>query len=409
MTSQSHHRRHGTRPPAHDRGAVAVVAWLLAGAWVLGATAPVVGVDFFRADGFGTPLAPLGDASVEDGFVLAVDSRSEAEAAGLLARRRLLSGGAAVREWRRSARDAGSLEHELQAGQVVSERHYDAGGRLREERRFDAAGALLRREVLTYRGTTLHQVHRYAGGGALLATATYELTAAGRLRRFTNFPAPGAGAAADPVTVLSLVFRHGDLIEERLGAGGDELIVRAAAPGRPAASEVWAGERLVMERRQLPAAGAGPAREVVIDQAAGTRRETSFDSHGRPLTVRVFALPGVPDAGNGGLREERSYGYRADGTLHSLAVASQAGLEIWEYSYDDAGRRIREAYRHRGELRRVSTFPAAGERVDELYGLGNAVLRVFWRDGLRLREEFLQDGVVMRTRDLTPAEETGPS
>ena len=85
----------------------------LALAWV--ATVPLAAAEYFRADRFGTPLEPLaGNPGPGAGFVLAVDTVAEAEAAGLEARRRLLQGGATVHEWRRTAADEGSLEQELE-------------------------------------------------------------------------------------------------------------------------------------------------------------------------------------------------------------------------------------------------------------------------------------------------------
>lgn len=385
-------RRRAAALPGRARCAAAVTAaWLLAGA-------PLAAVEYWRADRFGTPLAALAGApGAASGFVLAVDCAAEAQAAGLVARRRLLNGGAAVREWRRTAAagDEPELEQELEEGRVVAERRYDAAGLLREERHFSPGGELRQRDVLVYRGSDLRRVERYDAGGALLATDSYELTAAGRLRRFTRIPAGGGGGAGPPVA-LGLVFRAGALIEERHGAGDAELIVRAAG-GAEYAREEWAGERLLAARRPAPG---GPGAETSFDGRAETRSETVHDARGRPTLVRVYAAPA---AGAGGaLLEEQRYRYHPDGTLASLEVAGERGLETYRYAYDGAGLRVREEYRRRGRLLRVTTFPAPGERVEEVYGADGTVLRVFWRNRTREREEVLRAGEVIRTRDLAP-------
>ena len=169
----------------------------LALAWV--AAAPLIAADYYRADRFGTPLELLdGDPGSGAGFVLAVDTAEEAQAVGLQARRRLLQGGETVHEWRRTAAGEGSLEQELVAGSMVAERRYDGAGLLREERRFAATGELHRRNVLRYRRSTLHRVETYDAAGALLATDSFDLTAAGRLRRFTRTPVPAANGAGRP-------------------------------------------------------------------------------------------------------------------------------------------------------------------------------------------------------------------
>ena len=392
-----------TPAPRRRRAAAAAAALLTA----LLPAAPLAAVEYYRADRFGTRLAALEGAPGSDsGFVLAVDSAAEAAAAGLAARRRLLEGGAAVREWRRRVEPTGvELEQELEAGRVVAERHYDDAGRMLDERRYGAAGELLQLDVMLYRGSGLYRVERYDAEGELLAADDFDLTAGGRLRRFARLPGPAAGAGAGSGAVLALVFGAGELLEERHGAGGAELIVRAAG-GAEYAREEWAGERLLTARRPAPAAPAAPAAEISFDGRAATRTETTRDARGRPALVRVYAAAEDAEAAEegAGLLEERRYRYHPDGTLASLEVAGERGLETYRYAYDGAGRRIREEYRRRGRVLRVSTFPAPGEQVDEVYGADATVLRVYWRDRTRVREELLRGGAVIRARDLPPPE-----
>ena len=373
-------------------------------AWV--ATVPLAAAEYYRADRFGTPLEPLaGDPGPGAGFVLAVDTAAEAETAGLQARRRLLQGGETVHEWRRTAIAEGSLEQELEAGRMVAERRYDGAGLLLEERRFSAAGELFRRDVLRYRGSALYQVETYDAGGALLATDGFDLTAAGRLRRFSRIPAPIADGSAAPA-VLSLVFRRGQVIEERHGAGNDELIVRSAG-GAEYAREEWAGDRLLAERRSPPAAAGEPAAVTSVDDLAGTRTETTSDAAGRPEVVRRYAVSDA-DAGDR-LLEEHRFRYHADGSLASLEVAGESGIETYRYAYDAGGRRVREEYRRRGRVVRVTTYPTPEERIDEVYSADDTVLRVLWRNQVRVREELRRDGTLIRTHEPAPPPAVGAS
>ena len=366
---------------------------------------PLAAAEYYRADRFGTPLEPLdGDPGPGAGFVLAVDTAAEAEAAGLQQRRRLLQGGETVHEWRRKAAGEGSLEQELEAGRMVAERRYDDAGLLLEERRFAAGGGLHRRDVLRYRGSTLYRVETYDGAGALLATDSFDLTAAGRLRRFTRIPAPAVTGATAP-SVLSLVFGRGQVIEERHGVGDDELIVRSAG-GTEYAREEWAGDRLLAEHRSPPAAGE-PAAATSVDGLAGTRTETTSDAAGRPELVRRYAVNGADDGDR--LLEERRFHYHPDGSLASLEVAGESGIETYRYTYDAGGRRVREEYRRRGRVVRVSTYPSPEERIDEVYSADDTVLRVFWRDQVRVREELLRDGAVIRTHEPAPSAVGGTS
>jgi len=361
--------------------------------WLLAAM-PLAAAEFYRADRFGTPLAALdGDPGAGAGFVLAVDTAVETEAAGLQARRRLLRGGETVREWRRTAALDGSLEQELVGGRMVAERRYDGAGLLKEERRFSATGALHRRDLLRYRGSALYQVETYDATGALLATDRFDLTAAGRLRRFSRIPVAAAGGGAP--AVMSLVFRRGRVVEERHGAGAGELIVRSAGDTEYAREE-WAGERLLAEHRSPPAAAGEPAAATSIDGLAETRTETAYDAAGRPEVVRRYAVRAGAGTGDR-LLEERRYRYHADGALASLEVAGDSGIETWRYTYDAGGRRIREEYRRRGRVVRVTTYPTPEERVDEVFSADDTVLRVFWRNQVRVREELLRDGELIRS------------
>ena len=392
------------RPPAGAarRSCRAAAAVALASV----ATVPLAAAEYYRADRFGTPLEPLaGDPGPGAGFVLAVDTAAEAEAAGLQARRRLLQGGETVHEWRRKAAAEGSLEQELEAGRMVAERRYDGAGLLLEERRFSATGALHRRDVLRYRGSALYQVETYDAAGALLATDSFDLTAAGRLRRFTRLPAPVADGSAAPA-VLSLVFRQGQVIEERHGAGEDELIVRSAG-GAEYAREEWAGDRLLAERRSPPDAAGAPAAGTSVDGLAGTRTETTSDAAGRPKVVRRYAVSGA--AAGDRLLEERRFRYHADGSLAALEVAGESGIETYRYTYDAGGRRVREEYRRRGRVVRVTTYPTPEERIDEVYSADDTVLRVFWRNQVRVREELLRDGTLIRTHEPPPPSAAGAS
>ena len=386
------------RPTARGRAVAAggCAAVAACAALLLAGTPPAAAVEYYRSDAHGTRLARLdGDPASHPDYALAVDAADEAQAAGLAARRRLLRAGTVVTEWRRSADGDGSVERELQAGQVVAERRYDAAGRLLEESHFAAAGDLLRRAVLIYRGATLRRIQRYDGGGELTATEDYELTSSGRLRGFSHTPADPSGTADTAGTaVVHFLFHHGELVEERRRAGQAEVILRFRG-GEQLAAEQWRDEQLVTER----SAGAR------IDHPRGTRTETTVDGAGRVETERVYDIAAGEDAAR--LLEERSYRYRDDGAVRSLQVIGQSGRETVDYEFGDHGRLLREQVRRRGRLVREVSYPSPGERVEEVHGADNTVLRVIWRDDQPIREELVSDGEVVRSRDLAPGAAPG--
>ena len=403
MTAARLQRPARRRPAAAGGFSVlaACAALLVCGAW------PAAAVDYYRSDAYGTRLARLdGDPAEHRGYALAVDTANEAQAAGLSARRRLLRAGAVIAEWHRRADGNGdgdgSVEHELAAGQVVAERRFDAAGRMLEERRFSAAGHLVRRAVLIYRGGMLRRIDRYDGAGALTATEEYDLTSSGRLRRFSHTPVDpsvsdgtaAAGSAAG--TSVDFLFFRGELIEERRRAGGAEVILRFRG-GEPLATEQWQGERLVSE-------GSAGTR---IDHAAATRAETTLDDAGRVESERVFDVAAGEDGDR--LVEERRFRYRPDGSVLSLQVIGRSGREAVDYEFAEDGRLLRERVRRRGRLVRVTSYPSPAERVVEVYGERDTVLRVTWRGDQPMREELLRGGEVVRTRELAPGAAPGTS
>ena len=387
-----------TRLPTRGRrraaGAIGVLA--TGAALLRGAAAPAAAVEYYRSDAHGTRLGRLdGNPAARAGYTLAVDAPDEAQAAGLAARRRLLHAGAVVTEWRRTAAGDGSVERELQDGRVVAERRYDSTGRLLDESRFGAAGELLRRAEYIYRGGALRRIDHYDGAGELTATEQYELTRGGRLRAFSYTPGGARAAAGTADTaIVHFLFHHGELLEERRREGDAEVILRFRG-GEQQAAEQWRGDQLVTER----SVGAR------VDIPGGTRTEATLDDAGRVASERVYDVAGGDQDAR--LREERRYRYRADGTVLSLQVIGPSGLETTDYEFGDDGRLVREQVRRRGRLVRVIAYPASGERVEEVHGGDDTVLRVIWSNDEPVREELLRAGEVVRTRDLAPAAETG--
>ena len=361
-------------------------------ALLLAGTPPAAAVEYYRSDAHGSRLAPLaGNSAGHAGYALAVDTPDEARAAGLAARRRLMRGDTVIAEWRRSADGDGSVESELQAGELVAERRYDAAGRLLEESHF-AAGDLLRRAVLIYRGGMLRRIQRYDGAGTLTATEDYELTSGGRLRGFSHTPADAAATGGAAGTSLDFLFHRGELVEERRRTGDTEVIARFRG-GEQLAAERWRGGQLVS------ASGDGAR----IDHAGGTRTDTTVDGAGRVESERVYDIAEGEEAAR--LLEERIYRYRDDGTVLSMQVIGPSGRKTVDYRFGADGRLVREQVRRRGRLVREVIYPSPEERVVEVHAAGGSVLRVFWRGGEPVREELVRGGEVVRSGDLAPGAE----
>jgi YD repeat-containing protein len=287
-----------------------------------------------------------------------------------------------------------SRRWELAAGQ---ERVYAAGS-LAEERTFDGAGRLLAEklfssgqlsESLQYRYglSGLSSVETRGPDGQLRSRERYELGLGGELRRVRRDSTGGEGAQE-----LSLTSGGGRLYEERLSGGGRGLISRYDPEGRVATQETWQGRELqetleLAYSLQDPAAGRQPV--AAVRTAAGTRTVTRFDPAGREISRQVSR--------GGKTVEEWSFRYDAGGNRSQVMRVDERGTRLWSYQYDAAGNLEREEERARGQLEKVVRYAEDG-RVEELYRSGLLFFQVTYRGGLKVLEEFLEGGRVVRSR-----------
>ena len=99
--------------------------------------------------------------------------------------------------------------------------------------------------------------------------------------------------------------------------------------------------------------------------------------------------------------------YNDDSTVSSFQIISDNGLEIWDYSYNKEGRLDKESYHRKGALVRISFFPNERKRVDELYRADEIFLRVTWFDNVKIREEVINNGKIIRVRDFSDGDISG--
>jgi antitoxin component YwqK of YwqJK toxin-antitoxin module len=341
---------------------------------------------WYRSDALGLALEPLPGARRGEPQLLRVEWDGETEI------RTLYSEGKESRRWELSP----GMERVYADGVLAEERSYDGAGRLLAEKIF-AAGALNESRQYRYGLSGLSSVEIYGPDGALRARERYELGPGGELRRVRR-ESPGAPGAEE----LALVTGGGRLYEERLGGGGRSLVSRYDPEGRVASQETWQ-ERELVESLDLayPASGGpvGPASPPgstagrfplsTERTVAGTRTVTRYDAEGREASRLVS---------RGGKRlEEWSFGYDAGGNRVLAVRVDEHGIEQWSYRYDAAGNLEREEYRARGQLEKIVRYLEGG-RVEELYRAGLPFLVVTYRGGVKVLEEFLEGGQVVRRR-----------
>gem|GEM_PF-2000614 len=368
-------------PPAAPIAALLAALALLAGGPAHGLQA-----GWYRSNAIGLALEPLPGARREEPYLLLVQSRDGLEI------RTLYHEGRESQRWEVAA----GQERVYAEGSLAEERTFDGAGRLLAEKLF-AGGQLSESFQYRYGLSGLSSVETRGPDGALRSRERYELGPGGELRRVRRDSTAGEGAQE-----LALVSGGGRLYEERLSGGGRNLVSRYDPEGRVASQETWQGREL-QETLELayPASVPGAAPASGADSSAGrqplstertvdgTRTVTRFDAAGRETSRQL--------ARGGKIVEEWSFRYDAGGNRAQVVKVDEHGTRQWSYQYDAAGNLRWEEERARGQLEKVVRY-VEDRRVEELYRAGLPFLMVTYRGGLKVLEEFLEGGRVVRSR-----------
>jgi antitoxin component YwqK of YwqJK toxin-antitoxin module len=293
----------------------------------------------------------------------------------------LYQDGAPIKRWERSDRRRRVYEN----GELTETELFDDKGRRVELREFDK-GSLARRTEFSYAIQGQIRATTFDAEGNLLYTDRSMLFPDRSLREVRREYSGGGRSK------LSLSMTGGGLVEEEIAGNGLALIKHYDSRGRLAAQERWAEaelqEREILRYRdeeQLPVTA------VTEDFVAGRISKRAFDVEGR--------LEGIEVEQDGRIVEEIRYERDAEGRAVSTTRRGPLGLEQWRAAYGEDGELIREEYRRRGALERVTLHEGEGRVVEELYRGGELFLRVTYVDDEKIREEFLTNGVVVRTRE----------
>jgi hypothetical protein len=330
---------------------------------------------WYRSDAIGLALEPLAGFRREEPWLLRVERSGEREI------RTLLNEGKETKRWELTP----WLERVFTGGSLTEERSYDASGRLAAENSY-TAGQLDETARFSYGPAGLSTVETYGPDGELRRRERYELGPGGELRRVRR-DSPGSPGSEE----LALMAAADRLVEERLRGGGRSLVSRYDREGRVSSQETWKGRELLESVEQLYAAGSTGGRLPVSTErtVGGTRTLTLYDAQGRESSRRVSR--------GGKTLEEWSFRY--DGAGHRVLAArvDAHGIEQWSYFYDPDGGLQREEWRSRGQLSKIVRYMEGG-RVEELYRAGLPFLVVTYRGGVKVLEEFLEGGQVVRRR-----------
>ncbi len=86
--------------------------------------------------------------------------------------------------------------------------------------------------------------------------------------------------------------------------------------------------------------------------------------------------------------------------LSSVVERGEGRVSLKEYEWSEEGEKQRETHYENGLKTRDTAWISPGEKIETIFRNGSAVIRVYWKDGRRIKDEFLRYGLVVREREL---------
>jgi antitoxin component YwqK of YwqJK toxin-antitoxin module len=336
----------------------------------------------YRSNDFGMLVARIPPYQRDASRWILVVSRS-----GFDEERQLFDNGKKARRWEISWNKEHSekVEKEFTGSVLAARRVYDASGSLMQEEEY-TAGVLSRKTLSTYANGKLSRTRVLAGAeGRQISSEAYLYAANGGLREVRRTVSPGETMVSSQVSSTSGVS------EERSSMGGSLFIERYDPEGRLTERERRdQGATVSIEDFTFEAGSRTPASSVEKLPAENGVVDRRYDGTGR-LSLETTSVKGAVTETVQYVRDEK-------GKAISKTRRGSEGLEVWKYSYSDAGDLTREEYFKRGILVKGIVHGEGKLRTEELYRDGELFLKVYYDADTRLREEVYSNGILQRER-----------
>ncbi|UCF98761.1 MAG: hypothetical protein JSV89_04305 [Spirochaetaceae bacterium] len=337
-------------------------------------------VRYYVSNDLGMALEEIGQHQQEEfPYILVVESE------GKLVTRTLYHRGEALRRW-----EIGPTEERNYRGAVLEQkRRFDDSGRLLEEQIFQE-GSLSERTVYYYNRETLDRTETFGPEGELLHSDEYWLSPDGQLRRVTR---DQGDRQADQRLALSGGSRG--ILEERYGNARETRINRYDKNGRLVEQEYWYEGRL-SERESFQYRGDSDLPLSFLLEELPQERTTlrTYDQEGRLVRIEV--------TDHGRESEQTVHVRDAQGRIVETTTRGSRGIENWLFQYGPDDDLVREEYRVRGSLERVTLYSVQDQvstRLEELYREEQIFMRIYYEAERKVKEEFLRNGEVVRVRE----------
>jgi YD repeat-containing protein len=336
---------------------------------------------YYRSDWVGVSLEPIDRYRVHDfEYVLSVKRDGKKETRILLH---------SDKDWKRwetlyDEHGAKTEEFDYEDKVLVSHVVFDNKGRLKIEYLYEK-GALARKKTYAYSARGLDFVDTVNARDERLYTDEYELSPAGRLRSMRRvFP-------DNTVAVIHFTYAEGILVGEWEYHEGRIVETVNNENGQPLHREEWNKDELLSVKDYTYDKQSGKlVKETEKNLSTKTKTDRTFDADGNVVSETT--------TGASGEAAEITYTYEGD-RKKTMRKKSGIGVEEWKYYYNADGSLAHEDYYRRGLLEMRTTYTDADSRYEEIFRDEAVIIRVFYHKQKKVKEEFIQDGKVVRTKE----------
>ena len=322
----------------------------------------------YVSNALGMPIREIRELRVDEfQFVLKVEETEE------LIIRTLLKDQEEFKRWELQYNLGMLVSESLFVDGIISEARLYQQGRVLEERYYED-GNTAEWRVYEYSDGMLRQVSGYDSDGKLSYRDIYERSTEGRLRRVTR-------EGIDESRESAFTYAGGRLIEEWHGEGGEGLLFRYHE-GERLAEETWEGLKLLLAEEILRYEG---KKEVVKDDKVQGLKTTQYFSDGDKVAVERTES-------SDDLIEHIRYKYTEKKITQKTRITRSA-KEDWQFVYDDSGELQREILVRNDQVVRIIDYLREGEYTEDIYREGKPALRIYFKDGQKIDEEFVGEPV----------------
>ncbi|MBN2531544.1 MAG: hypothetical protein JXB88_01565 [Spirochaetales bacterium] len=344
-------------------------------------------IRYYQSNDIGMKVKEISEEDIDRyEYVLKVEETFEMEKKSLFSEMEL------IKRWDISLYNNQNIREERAYDKETLEsvHYFDRRGRIIEERLY--SGDILTQKTVYFYGANqeLLQTKTFNSEGLLLYSENYEFNRNGMIRKLNRIWSDG------PVQTSSFIYSRGQLIEEIYSSDKEMTISRFDESGKRDFMEVW--------------------KEGVL---LGTKSFFYNKKDGSLISTHEKDITGGFETDNQ-YKEERlekeivtkgdvtlyviTYFYDKEGRRSKMEKVSDRGLEEWSFYYKSNGDLDKEEYFNRGILEKRTVYTSDSSYYEELFRSGELLIRVFYEDEAKIKEEYLDKGVVIKVKNLEARE-----